>query len=455
MTSRHDDLAARDRRCIWHPFTQMREWMQSDPLVIERGEGVELIDADGRRYLDGVSSLWTNVHGHRHPTIDAAIREQLDRIAHSTLLGLASTASIEFAERLCSLLPEPLSRVFFSDNGSTAAEVALKIAFSYFRHRGESGRTSFITFDGAYHGDTIGSVSVGAIELFHENYRPLLFPTHVLPYPHCYRCPFGFERDTCASACFAQIEHRIEAAARECVAIVIEPLVQGASGMRKAPPGFLRLLRSLADRHGLLLIVDEVATGFGRTGTMFAFEQEEVRPDLLALAKGITGGYLPLAATVVREHIFEAFLGEYDEFKTFFHGHTYTGNPLACAAGLGTLRVFDEERTLESLPNLIRAMSDALGPLRGHPHVGDIRQTGLMVGIELVSDRGTKSSFPVAARAGHRVCMATREHGVIIRPLGDVVVLNPPLAISEDQIRALVAVTARCIDDVTRALAAE
>ncbi|MCC6158444.1 MAG: adenosylmethionine--8-amino-7-oxononanoate transaminase [Deltaproteobacteria bacterium] len=453
MTSRNDDLAARDRRHIWHPFTQMREWMESDVLVIERGEGVDLIDANGRRYLDGVSSLWTNVHGHRHPTIDAAIRDQLDRIAHSTLLGLASSASIEFADRLCALLPESLSRVFFSDNGSTAAEVALKIAFSYFRHRGETGRTSFITFDGAYHGDTIGSVSVGAIELFHENYRPLLFPTRVLPYPHCYRCPFGLERETCESACFGQIERRIEAVGKECVAIVIEPLVQGASGMRKAPPGFLRLLRSLADRHGLLLIVDEVATGFGRTGTMFAFEQEDARPDLLALAKGITGGYLPLAVTIAREHIFEAFLGEYDEFKTFFHGHTYTGNPLACAAGLGTLRVFDEERTLESLPNLIRVMSDALGPLREHPHVGEIRQTGLMVGIEIVRDRRAKSPFPVPARAGHRVCMATRDHGVIIRPLSDVVVLNPPLAIPEDRIRELVAVTARCIDDVTRALA--
>lgn len=448
MSEKTQQLVDDDRRLIWHPFTQMRDWMESDPLVIEAAEGVDLIDTEGRRYLDGVSSLWTNVLGHRHPAVDAAVRDQLDKVAHTTLLGLASTASIEFARELSTWLPAELTRLFFSDNGSTAAEVALKIAFGYFRHRGETARRSFITFDGAYHGDTIGSVSLGAIDLFHETYRPLLFPTRTLPYPHCYRCPWGREPSTCKRECFDAVAQAVAGHAPDCAAIVIEPLTQGASGMRKAPEGFTRHLREVADRHGLLLIADEVAVGFGRTGTMFACEVEGVVPDIMALAKGISGGYLPLAVTAVRETIFEAYLGEHTEYKTFFHGHTYTGNPLACAAGTATLRAFRDEGVIEALPEKIDATTRALAPLRDHPHVGDIRQTGLMVGIELVADKASKTPFDAALRVGHRVCMAVRDHGAILRPLGDVVVLNPPLITPTARIEALIDATGRCIDAV-------
>jgi adenosylmethionine---8-amino-7-oxononanoate aminotransferase len=437
-----------DQKRIWHPFTQMEAWLAEDPLVIVKGDGAYLIDSEDRRYLDGISSLWTNVHGHRHPLIDQAVKEQLDQIAHTTLLGLAGSASVEFAEKLCSILPDGLERIFYSDNGSTAAEIALKMAFTFQRRRGGEERSKFITFDGAYHGDTIGSVSLGGIDIFHSAYKPLLFETIQLPYPHCYRCPLAMSPTDCGKSCFEEIASAIRKHASDCAGVVTEPLIQGAAGMRTAPKGFLRLLRDLCDELNLLLVADEVATGFGRTGTMFACEQEGVVPDLMALAKGITGGYLPLAVTAVKQKVFEAFLGRHEEFKTFFHGHTYTGNPLACAAGLGNLRVFAEEKVLDAEPAKIERLANNLKNAQNMDFVGDVRQAGFMIGIELVSDKKTKTPFPAAMRLGHQVSMKAREKGLIIRPLGDVVVLNPPLCVTNEQIDFLTQATLDSIKEV-------
>jgi adenosylmethionine-8-amino-7-oxononanoate aminotransferase len=418
------DLATADRRFLWHPFTQQRGWVEEDPVVVDRAEGTDLIDVEGRRYIDGVSSLWCNVHGHRHPRIDAAVREQLDRVAHTTMLGLSHRPGIELAQRLVELAPPGLARVFYSDSGSTAAEIALKMAFQYWSQRGEE-RARFVSLRMAYHGDTIGSVSVGGIDLFHSLYRPLLFDA------------LRAEPGDLADMERLLSEHRGEVAA-----VIMEPLVQGAAGMRVHPDGYLRRVRELCDRYDVLLILDEVATGFGRTGRMFACEHEGVSPDLMCLAKGITGGYLPLAATLASERVYEGFLGAFEEFRTFFHGHTYTGNPLACAAAIATLDVFEEERTLERLQPKLELLEALLEPVAAHPAVREVRRRGFMTGIEL-------ADHPLPARIGHQVTLEARRRGAIIRPLGDVVVLMPPLAISEADLRRLVEITAEAIDAAT------
>jgi adenosylmethionine---8-amino-7-oxononanoate aminotransferase len=412
-----------DHTHLWHPFTQQQDWVAEEPVMIEGAEGCELIDADGNRYLDGVSSLWCNVHGHRHPLIDRAIREQLERVAHTTMLGLSHPRASELAARLVAIAPPGLDRVFYSDSGSTAVEVALKMAFQYWQHRGGQHvrRTSFICLRDAYHGDTVGSVSVGGIDLFHSTFGPLLFNAH--------RAEPGDIDD------MARLLARHE---EELAAVIVEPLVQGAAGILTHPPGYLRAVRELTERHGVLLICDEVATGFGRTGTMFACEQERVAPDLMCVAKGLTGGYMPLAATLATESIYEAFLGDHAEFKTFFHGHTYTGNPLACAAALASLEVFRRERTLVRLRPKIRMLAESLADVQLMPEVREVRQCGLMVGIDL-------GEHDPALRMGQRVAREARKRGVIVRPLGDVVVLMPPLSISLQDLRRLVEVTAESI----------
>jgi adenosylmethionine-8-amino-7-oxononanoate aminotransferase len=419
------DLVAADRAHLWHPFTQQQGWIEEDPLIVDRAEGTDLIDVQGRRYIDGVSSLWCNVHGHGHPRIDAAVRDQLDRVAHTTMLGLSHRPGIELARRLVELAPPGLTRVFYSDSGSTATEIALKMAFQYWQQRGEARRTKFASLRMAYHGDTIGSVSVGGIDLFHSLYRPLLFDSlHAEP---------GDAGD---------MERLLSEHEGEVAAVIMEPLVQGAAGMLVHPEGYLRDVRELCDRHGVLLILDEVATGFGRTGRMFACEHEDVAPDLLCLAKGITGGYLPLAATLASERIYKGFLGRFEEFRTFFHGHTYTGNPLACAAALATLDVFAEERTLERLERKIELLAQLLEPIAARSEVRTVRRCGFMTGIEL-------AEHPLPARIGHQVTLEARRRGAVIRPLGDVVVLMPPLAISEGELTRLLAITAEAIDAAT------
>jgi adenosylmethionine---8-amino-7-oxononanoate aminotransferase len=418
------DHAQLDRDHLWHPFTQQQGWVEEEPLMIERAEGTELIDSDGRRYIDGVSSLWCNVHGHRHPGIDAALHEQLDRVAHSTMLGLSHSGGAELAAKLVEVAPPGLSRVFYSEAGATAVEIALKMAFQFQQQRGgqHRRRTSFAHMREAYHGDTIGSVSVGGLDLFHATYRPLLFPTHPVEPGDA-----------------ADLERVLSCHEEEIAALIVEPLVQGAAGMLVHPPGFLREARELCDRFGVLLICDEVATGFGRTGTMFACEQEDVAPDLMCLAKGLTGGYLPLAATLATERIYEGFLGAPTEQRTFFHGHTYTGNPLACAAALASLEAFETERTLQRLGPKIELLGELLEPLAAMPAVAEVRRRGTMTGIDL-------GEHDPDLRLGHRVTLEARRRGAIVRPLSDVIVLMPPLSISEDELRRLVAIVAESIE---------
>jgi adenosylmethionine-8-amino-7-oxononanoate aminotransferase len=417
------DHAQLDRNHVWHPFTQQQAWCEEEPLMIEAGAGSHLVASDGRRYIDGVSSLWCTVHGHGRAEIDAAVAAQLERVAHTTMLGLSHPGAAELAGRLVEIAPPGLSRVFYSESGSTAVEIALKMAFQFQQQRGgqHRRRTSFIHLRDSYHGDTIGSVAVGGIDLFHSTYRPLLFQTHAAEPGDA-----------------ADLERMLARHEEEIAAVIVEPLVQGAAGMLTHPPGYLRAVRELCDSFGVLLICDEVATGFGRTGTMFACEQEDVAPDLLCLAKGLTGGYLPLAATLATERIYEGFLGAPEEHRTFFHGHTYTGNPLACAAALANLDLFESERTLERLQPKIELLGELLTEIGAMPEVVEARSRGFMAGIDL-------GAHDPSLRLGHEVALEARERGAIIRPLSDVVVLMPPLSISESDLRRLLEITADSI----------
>jgi adenosylmethionine-8-amino-7-oxononanoate aminotransferase len=454
LEARNRQLESDDKKYIWHPFTQMQDYSLEAPLIIEKGEGCTLVDIHGNSYLDGVSSLWTNVHGHRKDKLDLAIREQLERVAHSTLLGLSNIPAIDFARKLVEVSPPGLTKVFYSDNGSTAVEIALKMAFQYHQQSpGENGgKTKFIAFRNAYHGDTIGSVSVGGIDIFHEKYSPLLFHAYKAQSPYCYRCPWERSYPSCGLECLGRLEAVIKAHVREVCALVIEPLVQGAAGMLIQPPGFLKGVRELCTQYDILMIADEVAVGFGKTGRMFACDHEGILPDMMALAKGISGGYLPLAATLTTEEIYQGFLGKYEEFKTFFHGHTYTGNPLACAAALANLEIFAEERVVERLQKRIRHLAERLDSFRSLRHVGDIRQKGIMVGIELVADPVTKRPFEPKEKIGHRVILEARRRGLIIRPLGNVIVLMPPLSIASEEIDRLCDITFASIQAVTERL---
>jgi adenosylmethionine-8-amino-7-oxononanoate aminotransferase len=429
----------------------MEEYGQDEPLIVERAEGCWLFDTEGRRYLDGVSSLWVTVHGHRHPRLDAALRDQLDRVAHSTLLGVTNVPAVELARRLVELTPAGLTRVFYAENGASAVEIALKMAFQYWQHRGQPQRTRFLKLQNAYHGDTIGAVSVGGIDRFHAAYGPLLFDTYEAPSPDCYRSPLAEAGGDLAKTFADALSDVLAAHHEEIAAVIVEPLVQAAAGIITAPERYLRLVSEHCDRLGVPLIVDEVATGFGRTGRMFACEHEGVSPDFVVLGKGITGGYLPLSAVLTTDEVYEAFLGPYESFKTLFHGHTYTGNPLASAVALANLDVFEEERTIEHLQPKIAHLSRRLDAFRALDHVGDVRQCGFMAGTELVADRATKAPYPVEAKVGWRVIRLARERGVVIRPLGDVIVLMPPLSISIEELDLLLDVTYDCIREVTEA----
>jgi adenosylmethionine-8-amino-7-oxononanoate aminotransferase len=453
VNGRTRDLQARDQSALWHPFTQMSEWMDGQPVVIERGEGNYLIDTEGNRYLDGVSSLWVNLHGHDHPTLRARIHEQLDKIAHSTLLGLAGVPSIELAAELVEIAPAGLTRVFFSDNGSTAVEVALKIAFQYWQQKSAETRvrTRFVALRDAYHGDTLGAVAVGGIERFHEAFRPLVFDVLRAQNAYCYRCPYGKELSSCNIHCLESLETVLAAHGHEVAGVVVEPLVQAAAGMLTLPDGWLRRVRELCDWHGTLLILDEVATGFGRTGRMFACQHEDVSPDLLAIAKGMTAGFLPLGATLATEEIFDAFLAPTTASRQFFHGHSFTGNALGCAAALANLEIFEKEQVLERVARTSAHLGRRLDALRALPAVGEIRRRGLMAGVELVRDRATRTPFDPRDRIGHLVCMAIRKHGIILRPLADTVVVMPPLSVTEGEIDLLVDALAESIAEVTGA----
>lgn len=437
-----------DRRYLWHPFTQMQEWEQEEPLIIERGKGSYLIDTEGKKYLDGTSSIWVNLHGHRHPVLDRAIKKQLDKIAHSTFLGLTNPPAIELARELIRIAPKGLARVFYSDNGSTAVEIALKMAVQYWqqRHPKAGPKNTFLHLKLAYHGDTIGAVSVGNIALFHSRFTPLLFPTVDAEPPHCYRCPLQLTYPSCRMACLDPIEHILKSRHRDLAGFIIEPLMQAAAGMIPQPAGYLKRIRDLCTKYHVLLITDEVATGFGRTGKMFACEHEGVTPDLMALSKGLTGGYMPLAATLTTDEIYQGFLGTYDEFKTFFHGHSFTGNPLGCALALANLDIFKTEKTLARLQPKIKLLTRLLQPFQQLSQVGDIRQSGFMAGIELVQDRITKEPYPLSIKAGHRVAAIARSKGLILRPIGNVLVLIPPLSTTAEELKKMVEILTESIE---------
>ncbi|TAN62675.1 adenosylmethionine--8-amino-7-oxononanoate transaminase [bacterium] len=441
-------LRSDDKLYLWHPFTQMKDWIKDRPLIIEEAKGCYLKDTEGRWYLDGVSSLWVNVHGHRKPEIDAAIAMQMRKSAHSTLLGLAHPPAIDLARELVRIAPYGLRKVFYSDSGSSAVEIALKMAYQYWQHLG-SRKRKFIHLENAYHGDTIGAVSVGGIDLFHKAYKDLLFDSYTIDSPYCYRCPTKKLYPLCDVDCLGGLREILECEHEQVAALIVEPLVQGASGMLAWPKGIYKKMAGLCKKYNVLLIADEVAVGIGRTGTMFASEQEEVTPDILCLAKGITAGYLPLAATLTTNEIFDAFLGEHKEQKTFFHGHTYTGNPLACAAALANLQLFRKEKTLKKLQPKIKFLSKELERFKRLEHTGDIRQKGFMVGIELVKDRLTKEPYPWEEKIGIKVCQKAREYGVILRPLGNVIVLMPPLAISKEELSQLLGAAYKAISFVT------
>ncbi len=501
-------LAVLDHRYVWHPFTQMRDWLKTEPLVIVRGRGAELQDAQGRRYLDANSSIWTNLHGHHHPRINAAIRRQLSRIAHSSALGLANEPASILAEALVrvanppaitrttpakfslsSISPKsrPLTKVFFSDNGSTAVEVALKLCFEFAKRAGESRSPRFLGLEGAYHGDTVGAVSLGHIDLFHKAYAPLLFRSDKVMAPYCYRCRFNRAKPERADAreyrkcnweCLGLLDKKLKShrtARGPYAGFLVEPLMQGAAGMIAQPPGWLRRACELARGYGTSIIADEVMTGFGRTGlspapvqaspspqgeppqhansdavqdSLFACHHEGVQPDFIALAKGLTGGYLPMAATLTNERVFEAFLGDFDEFKPFFHGHSYTGNQLGSAAALASLQLLEEPASIAARRNLQQALSQDIGQLWRHPNVGDIRQVGLVVGVELVRDWRTRDPFDLRERVGIRVCEGMARRGVLTRPIGNVVPLIPPYCTSERQARKIVETLRLSIEEI-------
>jgi len=450
MTTDHRKLKQLDHNYLWHPFTQMQEWMGEEPCIISRGDGHYLIDIEGRKYLDGVSSLWCNVHGHRKKELDDAIKEQLDRIAHSTFLGLSHPPGIHLAQKLIEIAPKGLKRVFYSDNGATAVEIALKMAVQYWQLKGENKRTQIASLAESYHGDTVGSMSMGYSETFHRFHKNLLFPVLRLTPPHVFRYYQRMNEADALSAAIKEAEEKVSENGTSLAALVMEPLMQGAAGMWSHPVEYVQALSEICRRHGILFILDEVATAFGRTGKMFACEHTGVAPDILCLAKGITGGYLPLAATLTTEEIFSVFLGEYKEFKTFFHGHTYTGNPLGCAAAIANLELFEKENILESMQSRIvylqKRLYEEFLPMA---HVSDVRHWGYMTGIELVLDKGMHKSYAPELRIGHKVIHQARQRNVMIRPLGDIIILMPPLSIADSELAALLDITHDCIGAVT------
>jgi adenosylmethionine-8-amino-7-oxononanoate aminotransferase len=478
-------LAELDHRYIWHPFTQMKDWLQREPIVIASGSGAVLRDVHGREYLDANSSIWTNLHGHNHPKLNAALTRQLKKIAHSSALGFANEPASLLAAELArvanaecgirnaesrrrstaaaphSALRVPrLSKVFFSDDGSTAVEVALKLAYEYTRRSGRSKNPRFLSLESAYHGDTIGAVSLGHIDRFHKTWSGLLFKSDKVASPCCYRCPFNRakpeRRDAreyvrCQRECVSLVEKKIAQQRKRgnpYAAFVIEPLVQGAAGMVAQPDGYVRDVAEMVRADGALLVADEVMTGFGRTGALFACHKENVQPDLLALAKGMTGGYLPMAATLATPEIFNAFLGEYDEGKTFFHGHSFTGNQLGAAASLASLKLLQSAPSVKQRARLEQTLRESLGPLWSLPNVGDIRQVGLVAGIELVRHWRTRKEFPAQERAGIRVCEAMARRGVLTRPVGDVIVIMPPYCTTRAQVNQIVSALYDSVEEV-------
>ena len=438
--------SSQQRSSHWHGFTQMASYQ---PLAIQRADGCYLETTDGRKLFDGVSSLWCNVHGHNHPVINSAIRSQLDQVAHVTSLGMSGETTDRLADRLVEISPGDLSHVFFSCDGSSAVEAALKMAFQYWQQRSEPRpeKTRYLALSQAYHGDTTGAVSLGGIKYFHQLFAPILFSPVRGPVPCTYRLPDGVSADDACEHYAGQIESLLKEHHASLAAVVMEPLVQGAAGMITHPVGLLAKVRKLCDQYDVLLICDEVATGFGRTGKLFACEHESVTPDIMCMGKGLTGGYLPMAATLARPHVFDAFLAPTSASKQFFHGHTFGGNPLAAAAALASIDLIFDSNLIAQVPDKAKRLRGGLERIRQHPHVGDIRGRDLMIGIELVADRETKQTFELPGELGRAVCESAISKGVWIRPLGDVIILMPPLVSSDDEIDQLADVVCDAISE--------
>lgn len=436
MTSK-SKIKSYDLDYVWHPFTQMKEYGEDEPLVIEGSDGVYLIDSEGKRYIDGVSSLWVNIHGHKVKKIDAAIKKQIDKISHSTLLGVTNPPASILAKKLIDIAPKGLKKVFYSGDGASAVEVALKMAFQYWLLKDKPGKHKFVCLKDGYHGDTLGAVSVGGIDLFHSTYKPLLFKS------------FQISSYDSSDETIKELEDLLSRKSDEIAALIIEPYVQTAGGIKVARKGYLIDVRRICDKYNILLLVDEVATGFGRTGEMFACNHDGITPDILILGKGLTSGYLPLSATITTQDIFDTFLGDYDELKTFFHGHSYSGNPLSCATAIANLEIFDEEKTISTIKASIRILDDQLKEFKGLKHVSDIRSKGLMAGIDLQKDPKKNIPYQLNERIGKKVCDMARYEGVLIRPLGDTIVIMPPVSIKEKELKKLTKSIYKCIKIVT------
>lgn len=443
------ELIRLDREHVWHPCTQQKDHESLPPIPIARGEGVYLVDHQGNRYIDGVSSWWVNLFGHNHPRLNRALAEQAGRIAHHIFAGFTHEPAVELASRLCALVPGGLNKVFFVDNGSAAVEAALKMSFQYWQQTGIPQKTRFVSISEAYHGETLGALSVSGCDLYRQIYRPILLDGYQVQGPDCFRCPYGLQRDCCSAECFEHMESLVAREHENIAGIIIEPLIQGAAGMRVYPPAYLKKLRALCDAYAVHYIADEIAVGFGRTGRMFANEHAGVAPDLMCLSKGITGGYLPLAVTLATDEIYDAFYDDYATMKAFLHSHSYTGNPLACAVAVETLRIFEEERILDALAPKMALLDEYAGRFTELPHVGEFRRCGMVAAVELVQDRERKTPYPWQERRGLEVYKKALEQGALLRPLGNVVYFMPPLTIAENELKQLLDIAYEAVMEVT------
>ncbi|WP_313128523.1 adenosylmethionine--8-amino-7-oxononanoate transaminase [Stutzerimonas nitrititolerans] len=449
--SQNESWMQRDLAVLWHPCTQMKDHEQLPLIPIRRGEGVWLEDFDGKRYIDAVSSWWVNVFGHSNPRINQRIKNQLDQLEHVMLAGFSHQPVVELSERLVALTPPGLERVFYTDNGSTGIEVALKMSFHYWRNSGQPAKQRFVTLTNSYHGETVAAMSVGDVALFTDTYKPLLLDTFKVPSPDCYLRPEGMSWEEHSRNMFAHMERTLAEHHREIAAVIVEPLIQGAGGMRMYHPVYLKLLREACDRYDVHLIHDEIAVGFGRTGTMFACEQAGITPDFLCLSKALTGGYLPMAAVLTTDKLYQAFYDDYSTLRAFLHSHTYTGNPLACAAALATLDIFEQDNVIEANKALAARMATATAHLADHPHVAEVRQTGMALAIEMVADKARKTPYPWQERRGLKVYQHALQRGALLRPLGSVVYFLPPYTITEEQIDLLAQIATEGIDIATQA----
>ena len=442
-------IEERDLRHIWHPCAQMKDYEELLPMVIDHAKGAWLYDVHGKAYLDIVSSWWANLLGHANEKINARLKAQLDRLEHVIFANFSHRPAIELAERLAALVPEGLTKFHFNDNGSSAVEAALKMAFQYCQQTGRTEKTRFMCLSEGYHGETIGALSVGSMDLFAEMYKPMMMDNIHVEAPDCYRCPFQKTRETCDCECFAYVEKAFAEHAASCAAMIVEPLLQGSAGMRIYPELYLQKLRALCDEYDVLLIADEIATGFGRTGRLFATERAQITPDIMCLSKGLTGGYMPMSITVVKEKIYAAFYADWSEGKAFMHSHTYAGNPLGCAAALAVLDILDEENILEKAASTAAWLTARMDEVFGaHKHVGEIRHIGLIHAAELVEDKREKRPFAASRRLGYAIYRAALRRGLLLRPLGDVLYFNPPLNIKKEELDLAIDRMKQAMDEV-------